>query len=231
MLGHIKWGEVSAAVLQLSQLRGDTFNLLNTAHIVLLSKREQGLRIGDYKPISLVHSVAKIFSNVLPNRLAPHLPEMFSPNQSAFVKKRCIHGNFMLVQSLIKEFHRKKTWALFVKLDILKAFDSISWVYLLEVLERLGFGSRWRDWISIALATSSSRILLNGSTPGMPLKHERGLRQGDPISPMLFILAMDPLQRILHKATEKGVLHPISPRAKGIKASLYADDATIFVSP
>jgi hypothetical protein len=76
---------------------------------VLLSKREQGLRIGDYKPISLVHSVAKIFSNVLPNRQAPHLPEMFSPNQSAFVKKRCIHGNFVLVQSLIKEFHRKKT--------------------------------------------------------------------------------------------------------------------------
>jgi hypothetical protein len=88
---------------------------------------------------------------------------------------------------------------------------------------------KWSDWISITLTSSSSRILLNGAT-GKPLKHERSLRQRDPISPMLFILAMDPLQRLLHVATEKGVLHPISPRARGIKTSLYADDAAIFVS-
>jgi hypothetical protein len=74
------------------------------------------------------------------------------------------------------------------------------------------------------------RVLLNG-TPGKPLKYERGLRQGDSISPMHFILAMDPLQRLVHIATEKGIMHPISPRARGIKASLYADDAAIFVSP
>jgi hypothetical protein len=64
--------------------------------------------------------------------------------------------------------------------------------YLLEVMERLGFGSRWRNWISLALGSSSSRILLNG-IPGRQIKHKRGLRQGDPISPMLFILVMDPL--------------------------------------
>jgi hypothetical protein len=67
--------------------------------------------------------------------------------------------------------------------------------------------------------------------PGKPIKHERGLRQGDPLSPMLFILAMDPLQRLLQVATEKEILHPISARTKGIKTSLYADDAAIFVSP
>jgi hypothetical protein len=100
----------------------------------------------------------------------------------------------------------------------------------LEVLERLGFGARWRDWITMALASSSLRILLNG-IPGRPIKHERGLRHGDPISPMLFILAMDPLQRILHLAVEKGILHNVSPRSRGIKASLYADDTTLFVKP
>jgi hypothetical protein len=174
--------------------------------------------------------VAKIFSKILASRLAPRLSEMVSSNRSAFVKKRCIHDNFVLVQSIVKELLRKKTLALFIKLDIAKASDFISWVYLLEVLERLGFGSRWRDWISITLATSSSRILLNG-IPGCPIKNECGLRQGDPISPMLFILAMDPLQKILHLATERSVLHQITPRSKGVKASLYADDAAIFVSP
>jgi hypothetical protein len=102
--------------------------------------------------------------------------------------------------------------------------------YLLEVLQRLGFGAKWRGWISLALSTSSSRVLLNGA-PGKPLKHERGLHQGDPISPMLFILAMDLLQRILLKATEKGILQPIGPQERGIKISLYADDAAIFVKP
>jgi hypothetical protein len=89
--------------------------------------------------------VAKIFSEVLANRLAQQLSEMVSSNQSAFIKKRCIHDNFVLVKSLIKEFHRKKTRALFVKLDIAKAFDSVSWAYLLEVIERLAFGPKWRE--------------------------------------------------------------------------------------
>jgi hypothetical protein len=222
-------GDVIAAVQQLSQLRGSTFKLLNTTNIVLLPKKEQAHRIGDYRPISLVHSVAKIFLKILANRLAPRLPEMVSSSQSAFVKKRCIHDNFVLVQSLVKEFHRKKTRALFVKLDIFKAFDSVSWAYLLEILEHLGFGTRWREWISLALSTASSRILLNG-IPGNPIKHERGLGKVTPSHPCYSSLPWTPLQRILHIATEKGVFHPISAQAKGIKASLYADDVAIFIS-
>jgi hypothetical protein len=80
------------------------------------------------------------------------------------------------------------------------------------------------------LFTASSIILLNG-IPTKPLKQERGLQHGDTISSMLFILAMDTLQQILYLATEKGVLHPISARARGIKTSLYEDDAAIFVGP
>jgi hypothetical protein len=141
-----------------------------------------------------------------------------------------MHNNFVLVQSLVKEFHRKKENTLFIKLDIAKAFDSVSWAYLLEVLQRLGFGTKWRDWISPVLSTASSRVLLNG-IPGKPLKHRRGLRQGDPISPMLFILDMNPLQRILKRAAKRGIIHPILGLAGGVKTSLYADDTAMFIAP
>jgi hypothetical protein len=92
------------------------------------------LSIGDFRPINLVHSIAKIFSNILALRLAPHLMELVSFNQSAFVQKRCSHDNFVLVQSIIKELHRRKPPTLFLKLDIAK----ISWKYLINWGSDLG---------------------------------------------------------------------------------------------
>jgi hypothetical protein len=220
--------DVIPAVLQLSQLRRGTFKLLNTANIVLLSKKRRSNVDWRFQADKL--GIAKKISKILAKRLAPKLSEMVSSSQSAFVKRSCIQDNFLQVQGLLKEFHRKKANTLFIKLDIAKGFDSVSWAYLLELMERIGFSLKWRNWMSIALSTASSRVLLNGIL-GKPIRHERGLRQGDPISPMLFILVMGPLQWMLHLATERGVLHPISARAKGIKVSLYADEVAIFVAP
>jgi hypothetical protein len=95
-------------ILQISQLRGGTLNLLNMANIVLLPKKEQAERVGEFRPISLVHSVAKIFSKILASRLALRPPEMVSSNHSAFVKKRCIHDNFVLAQGIVKKLHKEK---------------------------------------------------------------------------------------------------------------------------
>lgn len=78
--------------------------------------------------------------------------------------------------------------------------------------------------------STTSRVLLNG-VPGRSIRHQRGLRQGDPLSPMLFILAMDPLQRILDKATQQGALSPIGAASIRIRTSLYADDAALFIRP
>lgn len=167
---------------QISQLRGSMFNLVNSANMVLLPKKDRSIRVGDYRPISLIHSIAKIFSKILANRLAPKLNHIVSTSQSAFVKGRCIHDNFVFVQGMIKELSRKKRPTLFMKLDIAKAFDSVDWSYLLELLQQLGFGPRWREWITISLANASSRVLLNGQ-PGKPIKHCRGLRQGTPCPP------------------------------------------------
>jgi hypothetical protein len=83
--------------------------------------------------------------------------------------------------------HQQKQPRLLLKLDISKAFDFVSWPFLLEILQHMGFRQIWRDIISGLLCSSTTQVLLNG-TPGRKIFHRRGLRQGDPLSPMLFFL-------------------------------------------
>jgi mannosylglycoprotein endo-beta-mannosidase len=157
---------------------------------------EIALEPKDFRPISLIHSFAKILTKVLANRLAMYIDRLISTSQSAFIKRRCIQENFMYVRGLARHYHRTKTPACLIKLDITKAFDSVSWEYLIELLAVRGFPTRWLNWLAVILRTSSSVILLNGC-PGDSIKHRRGLRQGDPLSPYLFILAIDVLNSIL----------------------------------
>lgn len=117
-----------------------------------------------------------------------------------------------------------------IKLDITKAFDSMSQAFLLEVLTHLGFGHIWRRLLCNLLATSSTRVLLNGR-PGAPIRHHRGLRQGDPFSPMLFIIEMDVLSRLFAKVDELSLLQPLSRRIPHHRLSIYADDVVLFSSP
>lgn len=176
-----------------------------------------------------MHSFAKIVAKLLANRLAPKLDELVSQSQSAFIRKRAIHDNVLFVQNMIKSFHRKKKPTLFLKVDISKAFDTVNWAYLLEVLQIFGFGHKWCNWISNLLGTSSSAVLLNG-IPGQEIDHARGLRQGDPLSPMLFILAMEPLHKLFKKAKDLGLLSSLQ-RQRRFRCSLYADDVGLFIKP
>lgn len=136
----------------------------------------------------------------------------------------------MYVRSLARYYHRTKTPACLIKLDISKAFDTVCWEYLLEMLVQRGFSNRWNGWLAALFRTSSSVVMLNGS-PGPSISHQRGLRQGDPLSPYLFILAMDVLNRIFEIATEEGRLTPLKGRHTKMRLSLYADDAVIFTNP
>ena len=156
--------------------------------------------------------------------------DIVSNAQSAFIKTRSIHDNFLYVRNLARKLHKTRTPTLLFKLDIKKAFDSVRWDYLMDLLQHLGFPSAFRNWVLALLSTSTSRVLINGIA-GDPIKHGRGLRQGDPLSPLLFVLAIDPLHHLLSKATEQGKLHKIRGRAPMIRTSLYADDAAIFVTP
>jgi hypothetical protein len=222
--------DILMAVNYFSQLHDQHFSHLNTAHVVLIPKKADALRIIDYRPISLTHSIAKLFSKLLANRLRLELNTIVSRAQSAFIKRRSIQDNFLYTQNFVKALHRRKQAGLFLKLDIAKAFDTVRWDFLLEVLEQFGFGVRWRAWVSILLRSASTSVLLNG-TKGPRFRHYTGLRQGDPLSPMLFIIAMEPLQRIFQVATAAGLLSPIANRNTNLRVSLYADDAAIFLNP
>ena len=115
------------AILCFYDHQTERFGLLNEANIVLLPKTPDAISLSDYRPISLIKSIAKIITKILANRLAPHMNSLVSNAQNAFIKKRCIHDNFIYAQRVIQLLHKKKRAALFIKLDMWKAFDSISW--------------------------------------------------------------------------------------------------------
>jgi hypothetical protein len=145
---------------------------------VYCQKKNDALGVKDFRPISLVHSFAKLFTKLLANRLAGRLHQLVSPYQSAFIQGWFILDNFMLVKHTARFLHQQKQPRILFKLNISKAFDSVSWSFLLEVLQKMGFGQIWCDVISRLLTTSSTQVL-NG-IPGEMIEHRRGLRQGDP---------------------------------------------------
>ena len=114
----------------------------------------------------------------------------------------------MLVQQTIKVLHRRKISSLFLKLDISKAFDFVAWTFLLEILSHLGFGASWCTPIANLLNSATTQVLLNGE-PGNSISHQRGFRQGDPLSPMLFILVMDVINSMFCRAELEGLLQPL----------------------
>lgn len=130
----------------------------------------------------------------------------------------------------MKALHRKRKANLLLKLDISKAFDTVCWPFLLQVLQAQGFGDKWRDWVSVLISTATTRVILNG-IPGNIIHNAQGLRQGDPLSPMLFILLMEVLHRLLKKAAQQGVLAPPADQGIHHQCSLYAYDVVIFSTP
>jgi hypothetical protein len=142
------------------------------------------------------------------NRLRLKLELLVSSNQSAFIKGRNLHDNFILVRQLARKIHSRKEEGVLLKLDISRAFDSVSWGFLLEILRTMGFPDIWIKWTAIALRTASTKVLVNGS-PGRKIAHARGLRQGDPLSPQLFVLAMEIVTLIFRRAADQGLLLPV----------------------
>jgi retron-type reverse transcriptase len=167
-------GDIISAIQRFYNMNQQGLSFLNQAFVVLIPKKNNPTRITDYRPISLTHSFAKVISKLLANRLGPELDHLISINQTAFIKDRCIHDNFIYGQEALKVLHKKKIPGLFIKLDISKAFDSVNWAYLLQIMKFIGFSQRWMNWISALWGTTSSVFLLNGE-PDKRILHYRGV--------------------------------------------------------
>jgi hypothetical protein len=132
----------------------------------------------------------------------------------------------MYIKEVLKYLHKRKISIIFIKLDISKAFDIVKWPYLLHIMEHLRFGQRWRNWISSLWGSSSSSFLLNGEHFAL-----QGVRQGDYLSPILFIMAMELCTDYSQEPRSMGILDILSLGCDASRVSLYADAATILIKP
>ncbi|GJS88285.1 RNA-directed DNA polymerase, eukaryota [Tanacetum coccineum] len=200
----------------------------NSSFIALIPKKQDAKLVKDFRPISLIGCFYKIIAKILANRLSMVILDLISDVQSAFVPNRQIlYGPFIL-NKLISwcKFHKSK--AMIFKVDFEKAFDSVRWDYLDGILSNFGFGSKWREWIQGCLSSAMGSILVNGS-PTSEFKFHKGLKQGDPLSPFLFILVMESLHLSFNNILNAGLFKGIRiDDSLTLSYLFYADDA-IFI--
>ncbi|CAL1354917.1 unnamed protein product [Linum trigynum] len=166
-------------------------------------------------------------------RLATMLPQIISEGQNAFIRERQIIDNVLLGHELmhyLKIKTRGKKGYMALKVDMEKAYDRVEWAFLLGVLDKMGFSSVWRDWIHECLRSSSFTILMNGNPSGY-FSPTRGLRQGDPLSPLLFVICTEGFAALLRQAISEKRLEgvKVAPRAPRISHLFFDDDSYLFL--
>uniref|UniRef100_A0A2N9G2D1 Reverse transcriptase domain-containing protein n=1 Tax=Fagus sylvatica TaxID=28930 RepID=A0A2N9G2D1_FAGSY len=212
--------------------QGQFESSLNATFLALIPKKNDARNIKDFRPISLIGSVYKLLSKVLANRLKEVLDDLISESQNAFVGGRQMLDSVLIANECLDSRLKRRQPGVICKLDIEKAYDHVNWNCLIHLLDTMGFGTKWQGWIRACISTVRYSVLINGSPAGY-FGSSRGLRQGDPLSPLLFLLVMEILSKILKKVEESGLIrgfHASRSGVAGLSIShiLFADDTMIM---
>ncbi|XP_022030437.1 uncharacterized protein LOC110931348 [Helianthus annuus] len=221
--------EVSNAVMDFF-VTGRLLRELNHTLIVLIPKITSPSVVTDYRPIACCNVLYKCISKIIAERIKVALNDIVSINQSAFVPGRKISDNILLTQELMHNYHRNiGPPKCSFKVDIQKAYDTVDWDFLKNILIGFGFHADMVHWIMVCVSTTTFSVCINGDVHGF-FKGNRGLRQGDPISPYLFTLVMEILTAILQHAVRidsSFKFHNKCERQQIINLC-FADDLFIF---
>ena len=211
---------------------GNMLPEINHTNIVLIPKVKNPQKMSEFRPISLYNVIYKIISKVLANRLKQVLPDIISPTQSAFVPSRLITDNVLVAYETIHTMHvrkKGKKGSMALKLDISKAYDWVEWPFLEKIMEKLGFPQRWIERVMSCVTTPSFFVLVNGKPHGM-IHPARGICQGDPLSPYLFLLCAEGFIALLAKAELDGKITSVSICRGALRVTnlLFVDDSLLF---
>lgn len=206
---------------------------LNDTIIVLIPKVKCPEQLKQLRPIRLCTVLYKLISKVIANRLKIILPDLISPSQSAFVPERMITDNVLLAYELTYHLKNKRQGAVGVaaiKLDICKAYDRVEWSFLQQMMLKMGFNHQWVDLIMKCISIVNYKIKVNGEYTESIIP-QRGLRQGKPLSPYLFLLCAEGLSALLQRAEkDKKIMGAkICRGAPSVNHLFFADDSLIIM--
>ena len=199
----------------------------NSTLIALIPKHPAADSMKDFRPISLCTMVYKCISKILASRLKILLPSLIDHAQSAFIPGRQISDNILMAQELFRGYSRDTgTPKCALKIDLHKAFDSINWEFIFAAMAHMNFPPRFVAWVRECVTTAMFSIKLNGASCGY-FKGAKGIRQGDPMSPYLFSIAMHVLSCILNSPPPGFKFHW---KCKELRLThlFFADDVLLF---
>ncbi|KAH9680916.1 reverse transcriptase domain-containing protein [Citrus sinensis] len=225
----VKQGVLSTC-LHILNNQGDVAPL-NHTYIALIPKKGKPRKVTNFRPISLCNVIYRIVAKAIANRLKHVLPNIISPMQSAFIPNRLITDNIIVgYECLHKIRHCKgrKNGLVALKLDVSKAYDRLEWEFLEQTMKSLGFSQNWISLIMRCISSVTSSVIVNGAVSRV-IRPQRGLRQGCPLSPYLFIIGAEAFSSLLQQAEHQRLIHGLS-FGKELKIShlLFADDSLVF---